>query len=98
MSFFNCVAILFICFIYRLSSGRILAVDSPFYYASGESYSTFENKGFKPLFLEDVLKNMTDAEEAEAKATCGENKECLFDFAVTGRITCKRYHTTLNVH
>ncbi|KAK2160812.1 hypothetical protein NP493_1626g00009 [Ridgeia piscesae] len=63
---------------------RILAVDSLFYYASGESYSTFVHKEFKPLFLEDVLNNMTDAERVKAKATCGENKECLFDFAVTG--------------
>ncbi|KAK2158335.1 hypothetical protein NP493_1807g00024 [Ridgeia piscesae] len=63
---------------------RILAVDSLFYYASGESYSTFAHKEFKPLFLEDVLKNMTKAERDKAEKTCGENKECLFDFAVTG--------------
>ncbi|KAK2166194.1 hypothetical protein NP493_1330g01003 [Ridgeia piscesae] len=67
--------------------GRILAVDSLFYYASGERYSTFAHKEFKPLFLEDVLKNMTAAERAKAQATCGENKECLFDFAVTGMST-----------
>ena len=79
----------FMCFTSRLSPGRILAVDSLFYYASGESYSTFKNKGFKPLFLEDVLHNMTDAERANAKATCGDNKECLFDFAVTGRYIYK---------
>ena len=82
------------CAIQLLCPGRILAVDSLFYYASGESYSTFVHKEFKPLFLEDVLNNMTDAERVKAKATCGENKECLFDFAVTGRNT---YDTAFKV-
>ena len=65
--------------------GRIQGdVDSLFHYAAGESYSTFARTGFKPLFIEDVLKNMTAAKSAEATKTCGDNKECLFDFAVTG--------------
>jgi len=55
-----------------------------FYYASGESYSTFAQTDFKPLFLDDVLANMSPNEITEAKKTCGDNKECLFDFAVTG--------------
>jgi len=59
-------------------------VDSLFYYASGESYSTFAQTDFKPLFLDDVLANMSPNEITEAKKTCGDNKECLFDFAVTG--------------
>ncbi|KAK2190852.1 hypothetical protein NP493_66g04024 [Ridgeia piscesae] len=60
-------------------------VDSLFHYAAGESYSTFARTGFKPLFIEDVLKNMTAAKSAEATKTCGDNKECLFDFAVTDK-------------
>ncbi|KAK2190867.1 hypothetical protein NP493_66g06051 [Ridgeia piscesae] len=60
-------------------------VDSLFYYAPDESYSTFARTGFKPLFIEDVLKNMTAAKSAEATQTCGVNKECLFDFAVTDK-------------
>ncbi|KAK2162836.1 hypothetical protein NP493_1501g01029 [Ridgeia piscesae] len=59
------------------------AVDSLFYYASGESYSTFAQTDFKPLFLEDVLANMSPDEKTKATKTCGDNKECLFDFAVT---------------
>ncbi|KAK2165542.1 hypothetical protein NP493_1362g01013 [Ridgeia piscesae] len=63
---------------------RILKVDSLFHYASGESFSTFENKEFKPLFLEDIVNNMTNTERKKAEETCGKNKECIFDFAVTG--------------
>ena len=80
------------CFIQLLSPGRILAIDSLFYYTSGESYSTFAHKEFKPLFLEDVLNNMTKEERANAEKTCGDNKECLFDFAVTGMNPFKIYH------
>ncbi|KAK2152978.1 hypothetical protein NP493_2378g00005 [Ridgeia piscesae] len=63
---------------------RIQKIDSLFYYALGESYSTFARTEFKPLFLEDVLVGMTAEERRNAEKTCGENKECLFDFVVTG--------------
>ena len=39
---------------------------------------------------------MTAAERAKAQATCGENKECLFDFAVTGMTNYKRQNTASN--
>ena len=84
-------------FTQRLFPGRILKIDSLFYYAPGESFSKFEKKEFKPLFLEDILKNMTKAEKEKAKKTCGENKECLFDFAVTGRNAYTKFHTAFNI-
>ena len=65
-------------------TGRMLSIDSLFYYAPGESYSTFARTEFQPLFLEDVYGNMTTAQRTKAEQTCGDNKECLFDFAVTG--------------
>ncbi|KAI0237078.1 Mucin-like protein [Lamellibrachia satsuma] len=64
---------------------RIQKIDSLFYYAPGESYSTYAHTEFQPLFLEDVLANMTTAQRTKAEQTCGDNKECLFDFAVTGK-------------
>ena len=77
-----------------LYSGRIEQVESLFYYVTGESYLTYAHREFKPLFLEDVLANMTAAQQAKAKQICGDNKECLFDFAVTGE-----YQTmTLSTH
>ncbi|KAI0239923.1 Mucin-like protein [Lamellibrachia satsuma] len=64
---------------------RIMSIDSLFYYAPGESYWTFARTEFQPLFLEDVYGNMTTAQRTKAEHTCGDNKECLFDFAVTGK-------------
>ena len=72
-------------------SGRIQKIDSLFYYAPGESYSTFARTEFQPLFLEDVLANMTDAQRTTAEQTCGDNKECIFDFAVTGEYQTTTY-------
>lgn len=75
---------------YALMPGRIKGdVDSLFNYAPGESYSTYARTGFKPLFIEDVLLNMTTEQRTKAKETCGDNKECLFDFAVTGSLFLK---------
>ncbi|KAI0210407.1 Mucin-like protein [Lamellibrachia satsuma] len=64
---------------------RIDAVDSLFFYAPGETHATYAHTEFQPLFLEDVLANMTAAQRTKAEQTCGNNKECLFDFAVTGK-------------
>ncbi|KAI0212706.1 Mucin-like protein [Lamellibrachia satsuma] len=62
---------------------RIDSVDSLFYYAHGESYVTYARTDFKPLFIEDVLNSMTPEQRRKAKETCGDNKECIFDFVVT---------------
>ncbi|KAK2190863.1 hypothetical protein NP493_66g06040 [Ridgeia piscesae] len=64
---------------------RIDSANSLFYYAPWESYATFARAGFKPLFIEDVLRNMTAEKKTKAKETCGDNKECLFDFAITDK-------------
>ena len=55
-----------------------------FYYAPSTSYSSYAASGFQPLFVEDVLANMTYTQRLKATETCGDNKECLFDFVVTG--------------
>ena len=39
---------------------------------------------------------MTAAEREKGKATCGDNKECLFDYAVTGMSTLKIFHDICN--
>ena len=64
--------------------GRVNEVDSVFYYTPPTSYSTYTSTGFQPLFVEDVLANMTDSQRLKAMETCGDNKECLFDYVVTG--------------
>ncbi|KAI0235226.1 Mucin-like protein, partial [Lamellibrachia satsuma] len=63
---------------------RIQSIDSLFYYAPDESYSTFAHTEFQPVFLTDAINAMSPAQKAKANQTCGVNKECLFDFAVTG--------------
>ena len=57
-----------------------------FHYASGESHATFAHTEFKPLFIEDVLASMSAQQRDKAKEICSDNKECLFDFAVTGQL------------
>ncbi|KAK2180866.1 hypothetical protein NP493_421g00002 [Ridgeia piscesae] len=64
---------------------RIEELDSLFHYAPGENYSTYAKSEFTPRFLEDVLANMTSSQREMAQNTCGDNKECLFDFAITGK-------------
>jgi len=59
-------------------------ISSLFYYPPETDYSTFNNLDFTPLFYEEVVGKMSAAELAKAKETCGENKECIFDLAVTG--------------
>ncbi|KAK2167507.1 hypothetical protein NP493_1273g01022 [Ridgeia piscesae] len=63
---------------------RINMTSSLFYYPQSTDYNTFNIINFTPLFYEEVVGKMTPEEKAEAKKTCGENKECIFDLAVTG--------------
>ncbi|KAK2167442.1 hypothetical protein NP493_1275g00055 [Ridgeia piscesae] len=63
---------------------RIDAASSLFYYPLGTHYSTFNILDFTPLFYEEVVGNMTPEQKAEAEKTCGDNKECIFDLAITG--------------
>ena len=67
-------------------SGRIKSVDSIFFYAPGESYATFAHTEFKPLFLDELWNKLTVEQQEEATRICGTNKECLFDFTVTGTL------------
>ena len=64
--------------------GRISETESLFYYA-GNTYTTYNTRDFTPLFLDEVLGNMTKTDRAEAEKTCGDNRECLFDYVVTGQ-------------
>ena len=72
-------------------SGRIEELDSLFHYGPGEDYSTYAKSDFTPRFLEDVLANMTSSQRDMAHKTCGDNNECLFDFAITGLVILSIY-------
>ena len=58
--------------------------SSLFYYPQGTGYNTFNILDFTPHFYEEVYGAMTTEQKAEAKKTCGDNKDCIFDFAITG--------------
>lgn len=58
-----------------------------FIYKDGESYDSFVRDSFEPAFGEDVgaLFSNSTISEQEARVICGDNSECLFDIALTGR-------------
>ena len=52
----------------------------------GQSYDTFLDLGFTPAFPDETNALFSsDTLEKEAIDICGENEECLFDIAVTGK-------------
>ena len=56
-----------------------------FTYRIGESYDSFRDPNFMPVFP-DADSLFSDAIlEEEARNICGENRMCLFDIAVTGK-------------
>ena len=57
-----------------------------FTYHVGESYDTFLNLPFTPVFLDETVSLFSSSTlEQEARNICGESNECLFDIAVTGK-------------
>ena len=57
-----------------------------FTYHVGESYDTFLDLSFTPAFLDETASLFSSSTlEQEARNICGENAECLFDIAVTGK-------------
>ena len=57
-----------------------------FTYRSGKSYDSYRDVNFKPVFLDDTSSLFSSSTlEQEARDICGQNEECLFDIAVTGK-------------
>ena len=65
-----------------LSLGQINEAESIFQYMPGESVSTFSDPNHVPPFLDEISQNL-EANETLTNV-CGNNMECLFDFAQTG--------------
>ncbi|XP_061188889.1 protein mesh-like [Saccostrea echinata] len=64
---------------------RITSVESLFTYPNGKTYEDYNNDGLKnffPEFLSSVVRSATP----NARALCGNNTDCLFDFHVTGSL------------
>lgn len=59
-------------------SGRITEEASLFTYKEGTAYSNYQNPSFIPAF-----ETPTDL-PADAVEVCGDDQECVFDYAVSG--------------
>ena len=68
-----------------LIAGRIERADSIFKYIDGKTFETFDRKDFEPLFLQEVLDQMSTVQLQNVKDKCKGNNECIFDYAVTGK-------------
>ena len=68
--------------------GRITMTSSLFHYPEGTDFNTYNILDFTPLFYEEVVAKMTEDEKTKAADICGENRDCIFDLAITGRCAC----------
>ena len=66
-------------------AGRIERGDSIFKYIEGKTFETFDKKNFVPLFLQEVLDQMSPEQLQKVEDKCKGNNECIFDYAVTGK-------------
>lgn len=57
--------------------GRVPESESLFTYEGGRSFSSYQNTGFQPNFNAPTITE-------ELIETCGNNKDCMYDFHVTG--------------
>ena len=71
---------------YPIILGMVDRNKTLFTYRFGENYDRFRDLDFTPVFLDDTSSLFSNSTfEQEAKNICGENQECLFDIAVTGK-------------
>ncbi|XP_033122076.1 uncharacterized protein LOC117121084 [Anneissia japonica] len=66
--------------------GRITEEESLFTYSGSESYSSFSDLTFMPVFLDDIIRTAKETDTElynNAVQVCGTNKECLFDALAT---------------
>ena len=57
-----------------------------FTYRGGKDYDDYVDPGFTPVFLEDAESIFSNSTlQKETKKICGDNKQCMFDIAVSGK-------------
>ncbi|CAM9746066.1 unnamed protein product, partial [Lampetra fluviatilis] len=54
--------------------------------STGESWYTFNNNSFVPLFYEDLVNQTSPENLAAVESTCGGQKDCIFDTLSTGNM------------
>ena len=76
--------------------GQITDQESLFTYGPGENVSTFANKTFQPMFVEEI--EWADNEtEAQAKEKCNGDVVCLFDAASTNNVSIGLASQEINI-
>ncbi|XP_033112384.1 fibrillin-2-like [Anneissia japonica] len=70
--------------------------SSLFYYMQGESWNTFNNLGFTPIFLDEVLASVSTVSQANFTNICGTDVSCLYDGLVTGNEDIAKNTKTTN--
>ena len=64
-------------------SGQITEEESIFTYEDDESFATFAMPNHMPVFLDELLANLTEAQRDEVVEACGEDPSCQFDLLET---------------
>ena len=66
--------------------GIVSKNDTLFTYRGGKDYDDYVDPGFTPVFLEDAESIfLSSTLQKETKKICGDNKQCMFDIAVSGK-------------
>uniref|UniRef100_S4RE12 VWFD domain-containing protein n=1 Tax=Petromyzon marinus TaxID=7757 RepID=S4RE12_PETMA len=65
---------------------KTAANESLFTYntSAGESWDTFNNNSFMPVFYEDLINQTSPEQLASVNVSCGGQKDCIFDVLSTG--------------
>ena len=72
--------------------GRVNINSSLFHYEFGQTYDSFNDRSFVPVFP-----SMEDLNSPEAVAVCGSNLQCLFDYEASGGDKTLALQTMQNV-
>ena len=79
-------------------AGRTPMLRKIFYYHKGTSRMTYGKTNFRPSFSDDILgdylSRLTAADRAMVNSTCKDIDECLFDLALTSKLS---YNTRIKV-
>ena len=72
-----------IAFITVFPTGQLMQNESLFNYEDGASTETFSFPSHEPIFLDELLSNLTTEQLSTAQQTCGDDQSCLFDLLET---------------
>ena len=72
-----------IVYIIVFPTGQLMQNESLFNYEDGASTATFSFPSHEPVFLDELLSNLTAEQLSTAQQICGDDQSCLFDLLET---------------